>query len=273
MVNAPRFYKRKAKPYRRPARRAVRKSSKPSKALTQAVQKIIHKDAENKEAYHEVETTYFNSAMNTTGDMMRVLPNVIVGTAENQRIGEQIRAQSLKIKGHFLLSTANQGEANSRIAVRMMVVQPKNLSAYPDVSVSTAWMQQLLKKGGANVAFTGLISDLYAPVNTDQITCYYDKVSYVTMPYLVYTTAAGVTSVNTATAASWDLSKTTKFFNINLKVKNKLLRYDKSYSTSQPTSYSPILLIGYSHLNGSVPDVITTQVVLSYDSILQYEDM
>lgn len=267
---ASRFQKRKAKA-RRPARRPVRRAVKPSKALTKIVQKIIHRDAETKSAYHAIDSVLFNSAMNTTGDIQRVLPNVVVGTAENQRIGEQIRAQTLKIKGYFILSTANNSTANARIAVRMMVVQPKNLSAYPDVSVSTAWMQQLLQKGGGNVAFTGLISDLYAPVNTDQITCYYDKVSYVSMPYL-YTATLGVPTSGYA-VTQWDLSKATKFFNISLKVKNKLLRYDKSYDGNQPTSYSPILLIGYSHLDGSAPDVITTQVALSYDSVLQYEDM
>lgn len=268
---ASRFQKRKANLRRRPARRPVRKSSKPSKALTKIVQKIIHKDAETKSSYHAIDSVLFNSAMNTTGDMQRVLPNVTVGTAENERIGEQIRAQTLNIKGHYILSTANNSSANARIAVRMMVVQPKNLSAWPDASVSTAWMQQLLQKGGANVAFTGLISDLYAPVNTDQITCYYDKVTYVSMPYLYVGTLGVPTSGYTVT--SWDMSKATKFFNITLKVRNKLLRYDKSYSSTQPTSYSPILLIGYSHLDGSSPDVITTQVQLSYDSILKYEDM
>lgn len=253
--------------------RAAPKARGPSKALTKAVQQIIHKDAESKQCFHSIDSVLFNSAMNTTGDMQRALPNCALGTTDYQRIGEQIRAQKLNIRGHFLLSTQNQGEANSRIAVRMMVVSPKNIAGYPDVSTNTAWMQQLLRKGASTVAFTGLISDLYAPVNTDQITCYYDKVSYVTMPYIVYTTTAGVTSVNTSTGVSWDLSKTTKFFNISLKVKNKLLKYDENYSSVQPTSYNPIVLIGYSHLNGSVPDVITTQVALSYDSILTYEDM
>lgn len=250
--------------------RSNRKPSKPSKSLTKAVQSIIHKNAESKSAFHSADSVSFNSAINTTGDMQRVLPNVIVGTAENQRIGEQIRAQTLNIKGHFILSTANNSIPNARIAVRMMVVQPKNLSAYPDVSANTDWMQQLLRKGGSNVAFTGVISDLYASVNTDQITCYYDKVSYITMPFL-YTSTLGVPT-DGFSVTQWDLSKATKFFSISLKVRNKLLKYDKNYNPNQPTSYSPILVLGYSHLDGSTPDVLTTQVIMSYNSELMYED-
>lgn len=250
-------------------KKSTSRSSKPSKSFTKAVESVIHKNTENKEVYHSVEALSFNSAINTTGDMQKVVPNCGVGTGEAERIGEQIRAQKLNIKGHFILSTSNNSIANSRIAVRMFVCQPKNLSAYPEVSNSTGWLQQLLRKGGSNVAFTGLISDLYAPVNTDQITCYYDKVTYITVPYLYQ--GIGLDSVNTLT--SWDLVNSTKFFSISLKVKNKLLKYDKNYNTLQPTSYSPILVLGYTHLDNSSPDIVTTQVVMSYISTMEYEDL
>jgi len=269
MTYAPRFQKRKAKA-RRPAKRANRKPGKPSKALTKAVQSIIHKQAETKEAYHAIDNVAFNSGINSTGDMQRVLPNIGSGTAENQRIGEQCRLQSLRIKGHLYLSTANNSVSNARIGVRMFVVQPKNLSGYPDVSVTTTWLAGLLKKGGTNTGFTGIISDLYAPVNTDYVTCLYDKVTYVTMPFIFNQTLGVPTQAYTSTA--WDMVNSVKFFNINLKVKNKLLKYDKDYSTVQPTSYSPILVVGYVHLDSSSPDVLTTQVYVSYDSIVTYED-
>lgn len=254
---------------KKPYKRVARKTARPSKALTKAVQQIIHKNSENKEAYHSIDTIAFNSGINSTGDPQRCLPNVAVGTAENERIGEQIRAQKLNIKGHYILTVSNNSYPNARIAVRMMVVQPKNLSGYPDASATAAWQTQLLKKGGTNVGFTGLISDLYAPINTDQITCSYDKITYVSMPYIGTTT--GTTLVNTV--YTHDVSKSVKFFNINLRVKNKLLKYDKNYSSVQPTSYTPMLVVGYAHMDGSSPDVLTTQVYVSFDSIFTFEDM
>jgi len=267
---APRFKKRNAKA-KRPAKRANRKPGKPSKALTKAVQSIIHKQAETKMAYHAIDNVGFNSGINALGDMQRVLPNIAIGTADNERIGEQCRLMSLRLKGHLYLSTANNSVSNARIGVRMFVVQPKNLSGYPDASATTAWLSKLLRKGGTNTAFTGIISDLYAPVNTDAITCHYDKVTYVTMPF-IFNQSLGVPTTG-YTSTAWDMVNSTKFFNINLKVKNKLLKYDKDYSTTQPTSYTPILVVGYVHLDSSSPDVVTTQVYVSYDSIVTYEDM
>jgi len=270
MAYAKKPYRRRA-PAKKSTRRIVRKSGKPSKALTKAVKSIIHKQAETKEAYHAIDNVAFNSGINATGDMQRVLPNIGVGTAENERIGEQLRLQSLSIKGHMYLSTANNSVSNARIAVRMFVVQPKNLQGFPDASATTSWLSKLLKKGGSNVGFTGIISDLYAPINTDMITCHYDKVSYITMPFIFNQTLGVPTQAYTSTA--WDMVNSTKFFNINLKVKNKLLKYDKDYSTLQPTSYTPILVVGYVHLDSSSPDVLTTQVYVSYDAVVKYEDM
>jgi len=270
MVNAKKPYRRRA-PAKKSTRRVVRKSSKPSKALTKAVKSIIHQQAENKMAYHAIDNVPFNSGINATGDMQRILPNIGVGTDESQRVGEQVRLMSLSLKGHMYLSTANNSISNARIGVRMFVVSPKNMPAWPDASANTLWLGHLLRKGGTNVGFTGIISDLYAPVNTDQVTCYYDKTHYITMPF-VYNQTLGVPTQG-YTSVTWDLVNSCKFFNINLKVKNKLLKYDKDYSTTQPTSYSPILVVGYCHLDSSSPDVLTTQLYVSYDAIVQFEDM
>lgn len=243
-----------------------------SKALTKAVQKIIHKGAESKEVYHALDLTAFNSGINVFGDIGQIIPNCGNGTAQNQRVGEQIRAQRLTIRGHQILSMSNNTPANCRVAIRMMVVCPKAYQSLVGVTNNLAWMSNLLRKGGANVAFTGLISDLYAPINTDAVTKYYDKVTYVSVPALTSTSVpVGGTGVNTM--ASYDVRNSTKFFNISVKCKNKLLKYDGQLDGFQPQNWCPVLIMGYSHLDGSSPDVTTTQVSLAYDSIMTYEDM
>lgn len=272
-MNASRFQKRKANPRRRPARRPVRKPAKPSKALAKAIRTVIHSQAENKQAYHSVVNTNFNSGIDSIGDELRMLPNVSVGTAENERIGEQIRAQRFNIKGHYTMNASPNSLSGARIAVRMMIVQPRIYNTIQDVTGSTAWLSQLLLKGGASTAFTGIVSDLYAPLNSDAIIKYYDKVTYVTIPYVQRTTTAGTTLVNTNTETSIDYSSSTKFFSIALKVKNKLLKYDKAWSTAQPMNYSPCMILGYAHLDNSSPDVANTQINLNYVTTLQYEDM
>lgn len=262
------YGKRPAK--KRGGKRPMRKTARVSKALTRAVKKIIHQQTENKEAYRALAITAFNSGIDNTGDSIAVLPDISSGTQDNARIGDQLRAQKLSLRGHIIsASQIPQGSPNSRIAVRLMVVQPRYLSNRVTVlSQSTVWQSTLLKKGGSTTGFTGEISDLYAPINTDAIVKYYDKVIYLPIPQVYVGT--GTTLVNTVT--SIDVSKSVKFFNINLKIKNKVLKYDSTISTVQPVNYSPTFLLGYVHLDGSAADVITTQVSAAFDAIFQYED-
>lgn len=240
------------------------KSVKPSKSFTKAVQKIIHKDVETKQGYHSVAGVSYNSGINAVGDATRIIPSITQGTADNQRIGDQLRAQSIQIKGAIVYnpSTGQYGTyANARLGVRVMIVQPKAYGTLDDVQSATGtWSNYLLKKGGSTSAFTGLIQDLWAPINTDAITKYYDKVFYLDSPYQV--TAVG----------SQDMKGSTRLFSINVKLRNKLLKYDGSISTGNPTNYAPVLILGYAHMDNSTPDTLTTAIQLTYDSIFNYED-
>lgn len=247
-----------------------KKTAKPSKTLVKQIKSVIHQQSENKEAYRALGLTPFNSGIDNTGDSVAVMPDISTGTQDNARIGDQIRAQKLTMRGHIIsASSIPLSSANSRIAVRLMVVQPKYLSNRVTVlAQSTVWQSTLLKKGGSTTGFTGEISDLYAPINTDAITCYYDKVMYLPTPQVYVGNPGGTQLVVTAI----DVAKSCKFFNITLKVKNKLVKYDATISTVQPVNYSPTFLLGYVHLDGSAADVVTTQVSAAFDAIFQYED-
>jgi len=229
------------------------------------VQRENHKDDETKQAFHERTLTSYNSGINTTAEATRIVPSLGQGVTDYQRIGDQIKAQSLIVKGAIIYnpSTGQYGTyANARLGVRMMIVQPRKFSNIDDVQTDVPnWSTYLLKKGGSTTAFTGVLSDLWAPINSDGIIKYYDKVFYLDAPYQA--TAVG----------SVLMGNSTKFFNIKLKVKNKVLKYDSSVSGAlQPTNYAPVLIIGYAHMDGSAPDVLTTAIQLVYDSVLNYED-
>lgn len=252
----------------RNARRGNRKRVVPqklSKSMTSAISKLIHKNVESKQAYHVRATASYNSAINTTGDCTRVVPTIPQGTNDAQRIGDQLRAQSLIVKGAIVYnpSTGQYGTyANARIAVRMMIVQPKQYSNIDDVqSYAGAWTALLLKKGSGTSAFNGNLEDLWAPINTDMVTKYYDRVIYLDAPY--QQTAVGSTL----------MGRSTKLFTISLKLRNKVLKYDNSVSSGgSPTNYAPVLVMGYAHLDGSAPDTLTTALQLTYDTIFNYED-
>lgn len=250
--------------YRR--RRANKKNrAKATGAFRKKVLSVIRAQAETKQAFHALSSISYNSGINAIGDVTRIVPSIGQGTGDFQRIGDQLHGLSLTIKGAVVYnpSVGQYGTyANSRLGVRMMIVQPRQYSNLDDVqSNAGAWLTFLLKKGGTTTAFTGVLSDLWAPINSDGIIKYYDKVVYLDAPY--QQTAVG----------SVTMGNSTRIFKHTMKLRNKVLKYDSSISGGlNATNYAPVFLIGYVHMDGSAPDVATTAIQLSYDTVFNYED-
>lgn len=273
MAYARKFYRRRPRKYVRRARKSAKKTGTKSTRFARAVKKIIHDQVETKQAYKSSGDSLinFNSGMTSSADAQWLLPTMSNGTSDNQRIGDEIRAQKLVVKGHLAMSIDTSAtQSNKRICVRMLVVQPKRFSMFDDVySNFSSWYGQLLKKGGTQTAFVGNISDLYAEINTEDITCLYDRKFYLSQDNI----HEWVQTTNVGSKLAQDIRQTIKFFNFTLPCRNKKLRYDPgSASNLYPTNWAPTLLVGYAHLDGSSPDVVDTQVGLCYDATLHYED-
>lgn len=243
-----------------PRRKAV---SKPSKTLVKQVQSIIAKNVEDKSVYLSGAATAYNSVISVAADINFLLPDVSQGTGEGNRIGDQIKAKKFVLNGLINMNLTFGGSTNAtRLGVRVFMVQPKLFMDRSAISANFAsWLPYLLRKGNTGVPFGGTVSDLYAPVNTEMITCYYDKIHYLSIPYML--TQAG----QQETAYSY------RHFRKEFKLKNKKLLYDSGYSSNnQPSNYSPVMLIGYAHLDGSNADQINSQISLSWSTLLDYED-
>lgn len=236
---------------------------KVSKGLKKKIQSVIDSNNENKQAYQSVTNVNYNSGILNALDCNYLLPNISNSTSDNGRIGDQVKCMRLNIKGHMITNLTSTVYSNVRLCVRMMIVQPKQYNSKSAIDANaTTWMGALLRKGGTVTGFTGVVSDLYAPINSDLITTYYDKLLYVKCPYV-----PGVTD------GAWPTSQSTKFFNINLRVKNKILKYDSTESGGLlPTNYCPTLILGYSKLDSGAPDTVTTNINLSWISTLDFQD-
>lgn len=235
--------------------------SKPSKNLVKAIKSVIHKQTETKSAYHQTFSSNFNSPISVVADVIQVLPNLTNSTSDAGRIGDQIRAQKLKIKGFIASNLTFTGISGCRLGVRLMIVQPKQYGDFGLIQTQAAtWLSYLLKKGATTGSFTGNIPDLFADINTDAITKYYDKIYYINTPYL-QTAVGDTTTFNSV-----------KFFSKTLNLKNKLLKYDNNVNAGvTPVNYNPVMLVGYVKLDGTTPDA-NSQISLSNDSYLYYED-
>lgn len=257
-----------------PAKTSTAKSTTNTKInlLRNYIKAVVGKQAEIKKAYTSTGNSLvkFNAGIDSVGDLNKILPNISQGVAENERIGNQIRAKSLNIRGYMKLDINDVADSTTltHVVVRMMVVTFKVAPSWQDAQTLSSKIGTLLKKGGTTSAFAGNIQDLYADINTDVFTVHYDKKFYLKQDYV---NVAGASAPSTTIAQ--DTSKTVKFFNINVKCKNKLLRYDQSVNSDvMPTNFAPILLMGYSYLDGSSPDVVNTKVGLCYDAQFNYTD-
>lgn len=264
-------------------RKYARKGSKKPKTVAKSIKSVrksnfkknvlavIHANTEDKQAYHTNSSSgliKYNSGIDSTADMTQILPAISKGSEDNQRIGERIKAQRFTVSG-FMKFDYNSSPASNAcsVGVRMMIVSLKTRNSLEAVTANAIPLTSLLKKGGTATAFTGILSDLTAPINTDLFTCHHNKVYYLKQD-MVYTTGTPTNSWVTS-----DVSKLLRFFKINLKVKNKDLKYDDGTNTGfYPTNYYPFLLIGYSYLDGSAPDTVSTKLGLEFTSQLTFED-
>jgi len=254
-------FKRTRAPRRKFAKK--RANRKPSKSLVKIIQKQIHKDIEDKSKNVNYDLTAYNSSITLGPDASKVIPSIAQGTDNGERIGDKIRMKSINIRGHMILSAPSIGnQSNCRIGVRLMVVQPKRYSNDTDVTTYfNNWMPYLLDNGVSSNAYTGAIKDLYTPINRDAITVYYDKVHYLSSTNVVVLSSVGV--------ANEDLRYTTKMFNIRIPCK-KVLTYLDGNET--PQNFAPMVILGYSKLDGSSADTIATNVSMAYVSACRYED-
>jgi len=267
-MNGRKFFPKKRGAVKKATKTSVKKVTKKPVTFAKKVLAVIHKHAEDKEAYtsnSDSSLTSFNSGINSVGDCLQLVPNITYGTNAHNRIGDKIILKSHTIKGYFRIvpNTAAASYKFGNVAVRMMVLSFKSFSNYDaitsDITLTTK-LAGLLQKGQSTVGFTGLVSDVLAPINRDIFTVHYDKLWNIKQDYNL--SAVGSSTMDTL-----------RFYKVNLKVKNKQLKYADDISSGLlPTNYAPIMVIGYCYLDGSSPDSIPTNLQLYYESIMKYED-
>lgn len=240
--------------------------------FTRNVKAIISSMTETKKAFHTSGNalTMFNSGIDSNGDILQILPAIAQGSTEGQRVGDQVRGQSLNVRGYVKLNlnATDNSTKLPAVAVRMMCVTFKNRQCYSDAALAGSQLISLLQKGATTSAFTGLLSDLYAPINTEGFTVHHDEVIHLNQTYI-----AAIGAAQPSARVPIDAKDTVKFFNFYVKCKNKKLCYDEDFGAGiYPTNFSPVMLMGYVYLDGSAADTLSTNVGMQYDTTFRYED-
>lgn len=216
------------------------------------------------QVHNQPTMTNIIQAIQQEDDVLATVPTITQGLTENSRIGNKLYALTLRVMGTVIADWVNDPtHAPARqIGVRIMVVQPKRFQHFTDPRIHyTDWLGLILDNGGGGEAYTGTTSNYYAPLNKDCVHVYRDKRIRLSPP-IAYNDPTDGTQLKAGLKAC-------KPFKFLIKV-NKLLTYSTGTDT-QPSNFSPVLLMGWTYLDGSAPDT-TNAVDMSYRTDMWYRD-
>nr|WPR18634.1 MAG: capsid protein [Chemarfal virus 264] len=211
---------------------------------------------------------------NTT-DILRLIPQVVQGTGDNQRIGERISPKSLIVKGACTVLANNMQPLpgfKSDMVVVIYVLQHVTLKSYAALTASNDFTQLLRTGENTTAAFQGTIRDAQMPVED----AYYRllKMKKIRLRY------AGVQPHDNASVPpnQWiSVDNSHSFsgeFQFNLsKHLPKQFKYPESASVAganDPTNSSIFMCVGQYQMNGTV--VQDNLIAFQYMSQLKYKD-
>ena len=286
------FIKRKLKT--KPKTR-VRRATKPvaSTALKRVIHKVVKQDlkkaAETKMAVYYSSNagfagdgTYGNRSWslqnqyisNTVTDLKRMLPFVVEGTADNQRIGDRIAPISLTLHGtvKVRLQETSSWIPQDLFAV-IYVLEHVTFKSYTSLILGNDF-NQLLKTGqNATLGFLGEVWHSQMPVA--------DMYYRVMKKKIVRLRYAGAASVGTAPpAALVSIANSHDYlakFSLGLSHKHlpKFKYPDSPTATgvNDPVNTAPFFCIGFYWADGSVYAPAQSLIEQQYVSVLRYKDV
>jgi len=250
----------------------AKKQSSISPAVKQYVKTTMRKEEETKKCSDIMGITSFNSGISSSGDFIDILPTILQGTAENNRIGSAIRPIKLVIRGYvsYVTNSFASGIVDARmLGVRLFCFSDKTQPCYT-TNLSAGSNYNILDQGGSSAAFTGTITNYLTPHNSDQFKFYADKSWVMLKPF---GTTNNTTPSPTNAIPAWN-STVFRPFTITIKSSQMpaTLKYDQAISVGAPVNFAPFLALGYTDLQNSLPDVVTQQIEMSYVATLYYKD-
>ena len=216
---------------------------------------------------------------NTT-DIRRIIPYIVQGTSDNQRIGESVRPTSLTLRGRIginIYPTINEVPAvrgQTDVVAVLYILQHKQLKSYSSLSSLNDFTQLLETGENTTVAFGGQQWHAQMPVSNQ----YYQliKKKKYTLRWAGENAATLAIPSNGHTSPANAHNYTADFsFNLRKHLPAKLL-YPENNSTTglnDPTNSSMFFCVGY-YLNGVLVNTTdpTSFLMLQYTAELLYKD-
>ena len=248
---------------------------KPTKALTQVVNKIIRGKEETKFAIDYPFNTGtatnlqlaipFTSAITSTSELYNLLPRIIQGVDDNQRIGNIIMPSSLSVWTNVFIPVVGSNTSQN-VVVDLYYLTCKSIkdNSYSG-NVPTGTM--LNQGNGTNVNYDGTMQRAYFPVNTSDFTVLKHK--------RLKLQKGGGDPNSAISSTGLPPTDAMQYYYATYKTKipvPKKLSYETS-TTLTPTNYYPFLCLGFHSEDGNGDTAsINGRVFVRAQSQLYYKD-
>jgi len=273
-----------------PAKRV--KSARATGALAQAIRKVVNSSSETKQVcwysgngndgkYSGNGSIAHNSLITSTAtDVLRLIPYIVAGTGDNQRIGEKVSPKSLVVTGTLRLDDGviNGVNAESRddIVVVLYVLQSTTLKSYTAVAAapSPGFFNNLLSTGeGLTVPFVGNATEAQMPVENAYFKLLSKKKIRLRYAGAIPGSASGVPT-NAVVSVSNAHSYYADFnFNLSKHLPAKFTYPEANASAlglNDPTNSSIFMAVGFYNMDGQNS---TSQFIqIQYTSQLKFKD-
>ncbi len=247
------------------------KKLKLAKPVDTLVQKKIDKGNPSKYmTYHQRRYQFSNRIADAP--LLRlhtVIPDIALGVERNDRQGAKVKLNSINIKGRIDVPADDNpilgNDDRAQIYVRLFVLSSKQNPVLNNVSIdwNTIYNNKFFKNNANGTAPTGEYLDMLSDVNRELFTVHYDKVMKLDRNL-------GYFPDPTSTSGSAPQKPASKEFNINLKVKNKILNYATPNTTS-PTNFQPFVCCMFAYGNGAAPSTSAVPFI-EYLSKLSFKE-
>jgi len=219
---------------------------------------MINKDTENKERGYLVEDGVTHNSAISDADVVPILGSIPQGTTSLTRLGDRVKPKSLIVSGVVGLNP-DYNPDNKQLLVTVLILQAKDKKTNALVAAG-AGLADLLKPniaGTEQVPFDGSTMRSTFPINTDKFRVHY---------HLKRVLSPGTLAMG---PREFDHFRFVKI--ISSKSMPASLTWDEG-TGDDCNNFAPFLVVGYSYLDGTAPDVANRRLITHISSTFQFED-
>jgi len=285
---------------KRAPRRKTKKTARLSKPMKKAVKTLIRGEAETKRtAFYQSANNGASGAIatgnwsdrgwavqnntitNNTTDLLQIIPYVIQGTNDFNRIGKSIRVMSLNVRGTVRVLgslISNIGTPMTNLDVYIYVLQHVSLKNYTDLRARNDFSRLLEDGEGSGKNFLGNALDPFQPVSNQNYSVLQRKRIQLKYGGAALPGGTLTTPVSVANAHQWSAEFN---FNLTKKCPKKLTFPDDDNGAvnplvyNSPTNSSIMMVIGFvdEQVGNPAGSLVRPWLEQTYVSSLTFKDM